>query len=173
MTMPSLNERPLTAIVVMGVTGSGKTTIGRLLAQELGWRFYDADDFHPPHNRAKMQSGYALDDADRASWLESLHDLLAQSKARDERVVLACSALKARYREQLGVPDDTSALIYLTASEALVRERLLQRAGHFMPAALIPSQFLDLEEPPHAIRVDASLPPAVVVTQIREALGLT
>jgi gluconokinase len=120
-----------------------------------------------------MQSGYALDDADRASWLESLHDLLAQSKARGERVVLACSALKARYREQLGVPDDTSALIYLTASEALVRERLLQRAGHFMPAALIPSQFLDLEEPQHAIRVDASLPPAVVVTQIREALGLT
>ncbi len=160
-------------IVLMGVTASGKTTVGTLLARELGWDFYDADDYHPATNIAKMQRGVPLTDEDRQPWLVALNTLLQARAARDGRnVVLACSALKAAYRGTLaaGVPD--VRFVHLHASRSLVAERLAERRGHFMNPGLLDSQFAAFEEPPSALDVDASLSPAAIVTAICRAFGL-
>ena len=116
-------------ILLMGVTGAGKTTVGRLLAAELNWPFYDGDDFHPPANLARMARGEPLADEDRWPWLERLRDLIAGLLARDESAVVACSALKSSYRRALGVDDCSVRLVYLQGDYALIRSRLAQRRG--------------------------------------------
>jgi gluconokinase len=157
-------------IIVTGVAGSGKTTIGRQLAAELGWRFLDADDYHPAANVEKMSRGIALDDTDRLPWLESLRDLVQGCLDREEHVVLACSALKASYRKYLLIDDARVRLVYLKIDHAVVMERLRARQGHFMKAEMLESQFSALEEPEEISHFDISSPPSVIVGAIRGRL---
>ncbi len=158
-------------VVVMGVAGSGKTTIGRRLARELGWEFYDADDFHPEANVEKMSRGVPLDDADRTPWLEALRDLVRACLERGEDAVLACSALKESYREYLLI-DERVRLVYLRASYELTRERLRKRRGHFMKPGMLDSQFAALEEPGPESHFDAAAPPSETVRAIRSRLKI-
>ena len=155
----------------MGVTGSGKTTVGRLLASELGWKYYDADDFHPPVNVEKMRAGIPLNDADRAPWLETLSSLIRESVKRGEEAILACSALKKSYRASLLI-DETVKLVYLKGDYALMQQRLSARRGHYMNPALLDSQFETLEEPDSGVQVDASLSPDEIARTIRNELGI-
>ena len=156
-------------VVVMGVTGSGKTTIGRLLAEQLDWSFYDADDFHPPENVEKMRRGDALNDEDRLGWLQDLNRLIVRLLARGESGILACSALKASYREYLLV-DEQVRLVYLKGDSGLIKQRLSERRGHYMNPSLLDSQFETLEEPGEAITVDISSSPDAILQTIREML---
>lgn len=157
-------------VLLMGVAGSGKTTVGRLLAQELGWSFADADDFHSAAAIAKMSAGQALTDADRAPWLERLRAYIDGCLARGENAVLACSALKQRYRDALTGGRSEVRIVHLHGSPALIQHRLAQRQGHFMRAHMAASQFATLELPAKAIEVDVTPPPAEIVAQIRRAL---
>jgi gluconokinase len=143
-------------VIVMGVSGVGKTTIGEALARELGWRFLDADDYHPPQNVAKMAAGAALDDADRKPWLDKLNLELWKFDARDESVVLACSALKEKYRRRLTDGIKRVQLVFLKGEFELIYSRLAQRRHRFMPESLLRSQFEALEPPQRAITVDVS-----------------
>ena len=153
-------------VLVMGVAGVGKTTIGAALARELGWRFIDADDYHPPQNVAKMKAGIPLEDADRWPWLAHLNRVLKD----EENAVLACSALKASYRERLaqGIPHFT--VVYLHGTPALIQERLKTRSHRYMPATLLDSQFATLEPPPDAIAIDVAAPLDVSVAAIASRL---
>src|SRR5207249_3566318 len=132
-------------VIIWGVSGAGKTTIGELLAQELGWKFYDADNFHPVANIDKMQRGEPLTDEDRQPWLQSLREAITRSLAANENAVLACSALKRKYRELLRVNADVK-FVFLHGSRARIADQLKQRRGHFIDPALLDSQFADLEE---------------------------
>ena len=158
-------------IILMGVTASGKTTVGRMLAAELAYRFYDADDFHPRANIDKMRRGVALEDADRRPWLEALSDLVRRSLAGHTDAVLACSALKQSYRRSLLI-DPQVRLVYLKADHDLIRQRLRRRQGHFMNPDLLASQFATLEEPREALWVDASLEPPEIVAAVRRQLQI-
>jgi gluconokinase len=159
------------AIILMGVSGSGKTTIGQRLSASLGWPFYDADDFHPPANVERMRQGMALTDEDRRPWLAALVRLIAEALADDQSLVLACSALKAAYRAQLTPPGAAAAavhFVYLRLPLEVAEARLKERHGHFMPASLVPSQFAALEEPADAIVIDATQSPDQIVEQISQ-----
>jgi gluconokinase len=158
-------------VVIMGVTGSGKTTVGTVLAQQLGWEFADADDFHPPANVAKMKAGIPLDDADRAPWLASLRQAIGQWIAMRENVVLACSALKKNYRDELAV-DREVRFVYLKGSYDLIYQRLKQRHGHFASEKILAGQFADLQEPDNALTVKIDQPVEEIVAEIRRGLGL-
>ena len=158
-------------VILMGVTGSGKTTVGKLLTDELGWNYYDADDFHSPANIEKMKQGIPLDDVDRKPWLESLRDLIRNRLERAENCVLACSALKASYRDYLLVNDEVH-LIYLKGDYELIHKRLSDRSSHYMNPKLLDSQFETLEEPEGGFRIDVSMSPSEIVSSIREHLGL-
>lgn len=163
------------AIVLMGVSGSGKTEIGRRLAQRLGWAFRDADEFHPTANVAKMRAGIPLDDRDREPWLASLAAVLREAVAGRPQLVLACSALKRAHRGRLGLPAAGVRLVHLHGEPDVIRKRIEQRAGHFMPASLLDSQLQALEPPgadEDAIVVDVSSEPDGIVRQIMAALGL-
>jgi gluconokinase len=142
--------------IVMGVAGSGKSRVGQALATRLGWDFYDADDFHPPENVAKMQRGIPLDDESRVPWLAALHDLISACLAENRPGVLACSALKERYRQQLMERNAGVRLVYLKGSYDLILSRLQARAGHFMKPNMLRSQFETLEEPANALTVDVA-----------------
>ncbi|AFY32913.1 gluconokinase [Calothrix sp. PCC 7507] len=159
-------------ILIMGVSGSGKTTIGRLLADSLNWQFNDADDFHSLENIEKMRRGIPLSDADRIPWLQDLQTAIAHWLQDHQNVVLACSALKASYRELLVIDSDRIKLVYLNGSFELIQQRLQQRQNHFMTEKLLKSQFNALEEPNNAIFVDISQPLEVIVQTIRTALGI-
>ena len=143
-------------VVVMGVSGAGKTTVGRLLAQRLGCEFLEGDDFHSPENVARMAAGTPLGDGDRWAWLASLNALLRESEQRGERVVLACSALKEIYREKLTAGLARCELVFLNGSFQLIDSRLKERKHRYMPASLLESQFAALEPPQFAIEVDVS-----------------
>lgn len=158
-------------VVLMGVAGSGKTTIGRRLAAELGWKFYDADDFHSPASIAKMSRGLPLDDADRLPWLQALQALVRSSLEQGESAVLACSALKANYRSHLLI-DGRVELVYLKGSFDLIQKRLANRRGHFMSAAMLESQFATLQEPEQETHVDISNTPGEIARAIRVRLGV-
>ena len=158
-------------IVVMGVTGSGKTTVGRLLARKLGWKYFDADDFHPAGNVDRMRSGIALDDNDRQPWLEGLRDLIRDSLKSGENAVLACSALKEKYRRLLLI-DERVKLVFLKGDFQLIQKRLSKRRGHYMNPALLESQFATLEEPNESIEIDISSDTAEIIRTIRRRLGV-
>jgi gluconokinase len=163
-------------IIVMGVAGAGKTTVGRHLAHTLGWAFYDADDFHPPSNVARMRRGTPLTERDRDPWLTRLEVLIRDLTIAGTSAVLACSALRARYRTRLSEAAVRAggrvAFVYLRLDRALAERRLRERPGHFMPATLVESQFAALEEPRDAITLDAAQPLAVLDAKIRAALRL-
>jgi len=160
-------------VIPMGVSGSGKTTVGRLLATDLGWPFHDADDFHPPENVAKMRAGVPLADADRAVWLDRLRSLIEELIAARRSAVLACSALKQAYRDRLAVDPAAVRFVYLRGDYELIHRRLQERTGHYMPAALLRSQFETLEEPgTDVLVVDVAPAPAEIVATIEHALGL-
>jgi len=159
-------------VVVMGVSGAGKTTIGKMLAEQLEWEFHDADDLHPEANKAKMASGIALTDADRAPWLASVRDLIATSLARSINAVLACSALKQSYRDAIVVDPARVKIVFLKGSPELIASRMAHRKNHFMNKDLLASQFDTLEEPRDAILVDIDAPPKTIVENIHKQLGL-
>ena len=144
--------------IMMGVSGSGKTSVGKSLAEHLGWDFYDADDFHPPANIEKMADGIPLDDSDRAPWLAALHDLISSSLTQNRPGVLACSALKERYRQRLLDGNAGVQLVYLKGSYELIWSRMIVRKDHYMKPHMLQSQFDALEEPSDALTVDISLP---------------
>lgn len=155
----------------MGVSGAGKTTVGQLLASELGWDFVDADDYHPPENVEKMRNGIPLTDADRAPWLETLRTLIAGWIAARKNTVLACSALKQSYRDRLQVSPEVQ-VVYLKGTPQVLQQRLHARRGHFMTERMLDSQLAALEAPEDAIAVDADRSPAEIVTEIRSRLAL-
>jgi gluconokinase len=161
-----------TVIIVMGVAGSGKTTVGRALATSLGWSYADADDFHPPANFAKMSAGTPLDDADRAPWLEALRRRITDALARDTTLIVGCSALKQSYRDLLFVNRQRMRLVYLRGTREQLAARLATRTGHFMPVGLLDSQLADLEEPADALVAAITPPPAEIVATLRAGLGL-
>jgi gluconokinase len=156
----------------MGPAGTGKTTIGKLLAAQLGWDFFDADDFHPPANIEKMSHGIPLHDEDRLPWLNSIRDAMLQWDSNGRNAVLACSALKRRYRERLQINSHVK-LVYLKASFELLRERLHSRKGHYAGEQILAGQFADLEEPADAVTIDTAQSPERIVAEIREQLALT
>ncbi len=162
---------PVRIVVLMGVAGSGKTTIGRHLAAELGWRFFDGDDFHSRENIAKMRAGTPLTDRDRAVWLAALAELIQMQIARAAPAVIACSALKQVYRDRLAQGRPEVVFVYLKASDALLRRRLDERKGHFLASGLLASQLETLEEPCDAVTVDAAQAPPAIVDQVKRALA--
>ncbi|MBN2086059.1 MAG: gluconokinase [Anaerolineales bacterium] len=143
-----------TGLIVMGVAGCGKTTVGKALAARLGWDFFDADGFHPPANVAKMAAGIPLDDEDRAPWLAALHELLTRTLQAGRHPVLACSALKQRYRDTLLACNDGIRVVYLRGSYGLILARMNDRTDHYMKPGMLRSQFDALEEPRDALIVD-------------------
>jgi gluconokinase len=159
-------------VLLMGVSGTGKTTIGSKLAQALSWELADADDFHPPENIAKMRSGVPLTDADRAPWLGAVRAEIDRRLTRGESAVVTCSALKESYRRVLIGNPAPVKLVHLTGSPALLRERLEHRTGHFMKAEMLQSQLTDLEPPQNALVVDVARSPEEIVAEIRRALSL-
>jgi gluconokinase len=158
-------------LIVMGVVGAGKTTIGRLLAEQLHFEFADADDFHPPANIEKISQGIALSDADRKPWLSSLRSKILAWQAEKISAVLACSALKRSYREKLDAGPEVR-FIYLKGGAGLIAQRLSARHGHFAGASILASQIADLEEPADAITVDIGRTPQEIVAEIRHRLAL-
>jgi carbohydrate kinase (thermoresistant glucokinase family) len=158
----------------MGVSGSGKTTVGEGLAARLGWPFLEGDSLHPPANVAKMGSGIPLDDADRRPWLEAIAAHIDAWRAARSPGIVACSALKRRYRQRIIGERPEVRLVYLQGSPALIGQRVATRTGHFMPASLLQSQFEALEEPgpderPITVPVDAA--PEAIVEQVLRSLG--
>ncbi len=158
-------------VVLMGVAGVGKTTVGTLLANQLSWKFADADAYHSPGNIRKMASGIPLTEADREPWLRALRQNIQSWVTNQEDVVLACSALKERYREYLCV-DPAVRFVYLSGSFTLIQGRIRQRTGHYMHDGLLESQFETLEEPVGVPKVDVSATPPELVDQIRRKLAI-
>ena len=160
----------LNVIVVMGVSGAGKTLVGQALANSLGWSFHEGDDFHSPANIEKMAHGIALTDIDREPWLTAIHSMIAQIAASGEHGVVACSALRSVYRDRLvsGLSADAARFVFLDVPRDELEHRIRMRKGHFVPPALLPSQLATLEIPHRALRVDGTLPVAEIVRRIRE-----
>ena len=158
-------------VLIMGVTGAGKTTVGSLLAAQMGWGFADADSFHPPANVEKMRQAIPLTDADRVPWLEAIHQQMVQWTAANTNGIITCSALKQSYRERL-LRDLGVKLVHLKGSYTLIAGRVSHRVGHFAPAQLVASQFEDLEEPEDALVVQVDRSPEEIVAEIRRRLGI-
>lgn len=160
-------------VILMGVSGAGKSTVGRLLAQTVVWTFVEADDYHPAANIEKMHRGVPLDDEDRRGWLEAIRHRLEQARQRGENVVLACSALKHAYQHYLaGFDPQEVHYVCLVGSKDLIRQRLAQRKGHFMNPNLLHSQFETLEPPEDGIQIQVNNSPEAVVDTICKKLGL-
>ena len=155
----------------MGVSGSGKTTIGQQLAEKTGYSFYDADDFHSKENIARMNAGIALTDDDRWPWLENIHDFVS-AKLQTTDIILVCSALKQTYREKLGRSIEKKCKwVFLEGDYTTIMERLATRTDHYMPPSLLQSQFETLEVPPDAIRIDIKMAPGTIIDHIIEAIN--
>jgi gluconokinase len=158
-------------IILMGVSGSGKTTIGQKLAHDLGWEFVEGDDYHPKSNIEKMARGEPLDDKDRSPWLAELRRIItAQMEAR-QNAIIACSALKTSYRDELKVAPEVK-IVYLKGSASLLKTRLENRKGHYMKSNMLRSQLEALEEPTDALTIDVTGTVDGIVTQIRRSLGI-
>ena len=164
--------RDPTVVVLMGVAGCGKTTVGLQLAATLGWTFRDADDFHPPDNVAKMSSGVPLNDRDRAQWLAAIRAYIEAALARGESAVVTCSGLKETYRAAAMPPGDRVKLVHLTGSFELILTRMNARQGHFMKPEMLESQFATLETPTSATAIDIARSPEEIVAEIRRRLAL-
>lgn len=167
--MINLVKRPL-VLVFMGVAGSGKTMVAKLFAEKTGAVFYEGDHFHSPANIAKMRQGIPLTDEDRESWLRALREVIVDALARNELAAVTCSALKAKYREQLHGGDERVRFVHLTGPQDLIEERLKQRSGHFMPATLLASQFATLEPPTDALVFSCEKSPEQIVSKLIHAL---
>jgi gluconokinase len=168
--MPAIDKSMI--IIIMGVSGVGKTTIGKLLAESLQWEFSDADRFHSIENVEKMRGGIPLSDAERKPWLQDLQIAIKHWLQENKNMVLACSALKDSYRQFLVLDSDRTKLVYLRGSYQLIQQRLHERQNHYMSEKLLSSQFETLEEPSDAIYVDVAEPPQVIVQNIRMVLGI-
>ena len=153
-------------LVLMGVSGSGKTTIGELLSKKTKWTFYEGDDFHPEKNVTKMKSGTPLTDEDRVPWLLAIREIIEKHLENNTSAIIACSALKASYREVLQRDDKRIHFVFLNGKKALIQSRLDKRKDHYMPADLLQSQFETLEDPDNALVVDIQLAPEEIVSQI-------
>lgn len=164
------SSSPTVAAILMGVSGVGKTTVGKAVVRRLGWEFFDGDDFHPDANVEKMSRGVPLTDDDRAGWLDELTALIARLLREGRPAVIACSALKKKYRDRLRRGNDGVIVVYLRASNEVVEERIRARPGHFFDAGLLDSQFAALEEPEDAVTVDASQPFDAVVEAVASHL---
>ena len=162
----------VSGFIIMGVSGCGKSTVARLLAEKLDWDFFEADDFHPPGNIAKMKAGIPLNDSDRAPWLSSLNEMLVSTLKTERHPVLACSALKQSYRAKLRQGTDNLEFIYLKGSYDLIWSRISKRKGHYMGPGMLKSQFKALEEPIHALVVDIHLTPEEIVEKIIKVFQL-
>ena len=160
-------------LVLMGVSGSGKSTVGKLLARQLGWPFYEGDDFHSPANIEKMARGVPLDDVDREPWIRSLRKLIRTLVSQSRHAVLACSVLKGRYRQALLEEPGDLRFIYLKGDVDLIAKRLKERKNHFMNASLLKSQFDTLEEPAGAMVVDIRQEPMAIVSRIIDELAMS
>ena len=160
-------------IIIMGVSGSGKTTVGQQLATDLGWLYADGDDFHSSKNIAKMSSGIPLTDEDRSVWLTLISQYIKEQIKSKQNAVISCSALKQQYRRQLQLDPELITFVYLKGSEALIKKRLQSRSDHFMNAELLASQFEALEEPEHALLVDIIHSPNQISATIQESFGLS
>jgi gluconokinase len=158
------------SILVMGVSGSGKTSVGKALASRLGWKFYDADNFHSPENIAKMRSGIPLTDEDRYPWLEALSKIISANIEGNVPSVLACSALKEQYRHILFGDQQAILVVYLKGSYELIWARMSSRPDHYMKPGMLKSQFEALEEPARALVIDASNPVKEIVGSIEHYL---
>ncbi len=159
-------------VILMGVSGSGKTTVGRHLADKLNWQLLDADDFHPPANIEKMSRGVPLEDSDRWPWLDRLNEMVKAAESRGENVLLACSALKARYRDRLSRDCKDVKVVYLKGEFNLIEARLMARKGHYMKAGLLKSQFAALEEPGGALVIDIGDEPERIAASLLKALNI-
>lgn len=165
-------DSDLRVLLVTGPSGAGKTTAGMRLAETLGWTFIDADDYHDPANIERMRQGGSLDDADRGPWLQAIRERLLAAQREGERVVLACSALKRRYREELSEGVEGVRAVLLAAKPEVLEARLLTRQGHFAGATLLPSQLATLETGNDLLLVDAEQPIGDVVIDVLEGVGL-
>lgn len=172
MNSPSNSILKTKFFVVMGVSGSGKTSVGRALAGKLGWDFFDADDFHPPENIAKMAGGIPLNDGDRTPWLSSLHALISACLKENKTGVLACSALKKQYRQILIADNQGVQLVFLKGDYDVIWKRMISRPDHYMKPELLKSQFEALDEPTNGIVIDASLSIDIIVNLILESSKL-
>jgi gluconokinase len=161
--------RPV-VLIFMGVSGSGKTTVAKLFAQKTGAIFFEGDEFHPPENVARMRGGIPLTDADRKLWLQKLRAIVAGALAKNEFTALTCSALKAKYRDELTAGDARVKFVHLTGPKALLEQRLKDRRGHFMPPALLESQLAILEPPSDALVFTCEKSPEEIVTGLIQAL---
>jgi gluconokinase len=158
-------------IIIMGVAGSGKTTVGKALADKLGWDFYDADDFHPPTNVEKMANNMPLTDDDRIPWLDSLNVLISSCLKKNRPGVLACSALKERYRQILLTNNPNVLIVYLQGNYDLILARMSARTGHYMQTSMLQGQFDALEEPSNAITLDIAVPINILVESILNSIN--
>jgi gluconokinase len=159
-------------VILMGVSGSGKTTVGQRLAEQLHWQLLDADDYHPPANIEKMSRGIPLEDSDRWPWLDRLNEMVRAAETRGESVLLACSALKARYRDRLAQGCKNVRWVYLKGDFDLIESRLKARKGHYMKAGLLKSQFAALEEPEGALVMGIEDAPERIAARLVKALDL-
>ena len=159
-------------IIITGVSGVGKTTIGKLLSENMGWTFYEGDDYHTNVNLAKMRNGTPLTDEDRWPWLDALRTKISEIVLHEENAILSCSALKESYRMRLASGLKDIVFVYLRGDYQLVRNRISERVGHFMSANLLAQQYSDLEEPQNAIVVDAALKPMAIINYLKQALSL-
>jgi carbohydrate kinase (thermoresistant glucokinase family) len=169
------NAAPHTAIILMGVSGCGKTTVAKLLADRLGWTLLEGDDFHPKRNVEKMSHGMPLNDDDREPWLRAIAAAIDEARRGGRQVIVTCSALKRAYRDLLVDDHPDVIFVYLKGSKALIADRLKHRAGHFMPAGLLDSQFAALEEPgagEPAIAVPIDRTPEAIADDVLKTLGV-
>jgi gluconokinase len=167
------NLQPATMIIILiGVSGAGKTVVGRLLARELGWPFYDADHLHSPENVARMVQGVALTDKERRPWLRAVRQLIERCLKEKRPAVIACSALRQQYRSYLQVGRNEVQFVYLKGDYALIHGRLRQRQDHYMKVDMLAGQFATLEEPHDALTVTVDQEPGAITAKIRQALNL-
>ena len=170
LSLPALWPR---RVVLMGVSGCGKSTVGESLAQRLGWRFVEGDGLHPPENVAKMAAGQALNDEDRAGWLDTLSQCLARARQDQQGVVISCSALKRAYRDRLRRGDERTLFVHLNGSRELIAQRIAARTHQYMPASLLESQFVALQAPAEdeqALVLDVQQPPTLLIETIVQHL---